>query len=144
MKSKLVILTCAALVLTLGLIGCATTKQSSIDVSCNEITKQNHISKELQVVAGDSFTVILCSNPTTGFQWEENAQISNPGVVKQVDQNFISPQSDPPPPPGTAGQHVWTFKATEKGASTIFMEYSRPWDGGEKKAWTFNLTLTVK
>jgi len=24
------------------------------------------------------------------------------------------------------------------------MEYGRPWEGGEKGVWTFNLTVTVK
>jgi len=24
------------------------------------------------------------------------------------------------------------------------MEYSRPWEGGEKGVWTFNLSVTVK
>ncbi|MFC1983316.1 protease inhibitor I42 family protein, partial [Chloroflexota bacterium] len=62
----------------------------------------------------------------------------------QVQHEFIGQESEPPPPPGTPGQEVWTFKALKKGTTTVFMEYSRPWEGGEKGEWTFNLTVTVK
>jgi inhibitor of cysteine peptidase len=56
----------------------------------------------------------------------------------------VSPEeNETPPPPGTAGQEVWTFKAFKTGKSTISIEYSRPWEGGEKAAWTFVLTVLV-
>jgi len=142
MKSKLV-LVCAVTALLLGLFACSP-KQASVEVSCDDFTKSQNISKEVQVPVGDSFTVTLCSNPTTGFQWSESAQISDGTVLKQTDHKFISPQSEPPPPPGTPGQEVWTFQALKKGETTVSMEYSRPWEGGEKGEWTFVLTVVVK
>jgi len=45
---------------------------------------------------------------------------------------------------GAPGEEVWTFKALKKGTSTIALEYSRPWEGGEKGEWTLNLTVIVK
>ena len=114
------------------------------EISCDDFTTNNHIAKQVDVNDGDTFTVILCSNPSTGFQWVEEAQISDPATVKQTGHNFISPESDPPPPPGTPGQEIWTFEALEKGTATISMEYSRPWEGGEKGEWTFELTVSVK
>ena len=104
---------------------------------------QKHINKQIEIASGSSFEVTLCSNPTTGFQWEE-AQISNETVLKQVDRQFISPNSEPPPPPGTPGQEIWTFEAIQKGSSTVSIRYSRPWEGGEKGEWTFTLAVTVK
>ena len=101
------------------------------------------ISKEVEVPVGGSLTVALCSNPTTGFQWE-SPQITGQTVLEQVDHKFMSPESESPPPPGTPGQEIWTFKALEKGMSTISIDYSQPWTGGEKEAWTFILTVTVK
>ena len=32
-----------------------------------------HVSKEVEVAVGDSFTVTLCSNPSTGLRWAELA-----------------------------------------------------------------------
>ena len=45
---------------------------------------------------------------------------------------------------GTPGQEVWTFEALKKGSSTVSLEYDRPWEGGEKGEWTFELTVVVK
>jgi len=142
MKSK-IILTGAMTALLLCLFACSP-KQASVEVSCDDFTKSQNISKEVQVPVGDSFTVTLCSNPTTGFQWSESAQISDGTILKQTDHGFISPQSEPPPPPGTPGQEVWTFQALKKGEATVSMEYGRPWEGGEKGEWTFALTVVVK
>ncbi len=144
MKSKL-ILVCAVVAISLCLLACLpTSKQASVEVSCDDFMRQQHISEEVEVAVDGSLTVSLCSNPTTGFLWVESAQISDQTVLQQTDHRFVSPVSEPPPPPGTPGQQVWTFKALKKGTSTISMEYSRPWEGGEKGEWTFVLTVTVK
>ena len=141
----LLILTCALVIISLSLCACSpTTKQVSVD--CDDFTELKHISQEATVALGDTFTVTLCSNPTTGFQWSESAQISDQTKLQQTDHKFAPPEAkdDEPPPPGTGGQEVWTFKALKEGTSTISMEYSRPWEGGEKGEWKFNLTVTVK
>ena len=143
MKSKL-ILVCAMVAVSLFLFACLpASKQASIDFSCDDFMKDQHISQEVEVAVDGSLTVTLCSNPTTGFLWE-TAQISDQTVLEQVDHKFVSPESEPPPPPGTPGQEVWTFKALKEGESTISIAYSRPWEGGEKGAWTFTLTVVVK
>ena len=141
MKSKL-ILTCAVVAASLCLFAC-TPRQASVDVSCDEFYEQNHISKEVDVAVGDSFTVTLCSNPTTGFQWE-SAQISDQTVLQQTDHKFVPPPERPEPVEGEAGKEVWTFKALKKGTTEVSLEYSRPWEEGEKGEWTFVLTVTVK
>jgi len=112
-----------------------------VDVSCDDFYKQQHISKEVEVTVGDSFTATLCSNPTTGFLWSESAQISDLTILQQTDHKFVPPEGDVP---GAAGEEVWTFKALKRGTSEISMEYSRPWEGGEKGEWTFVLTVVAK
>ena len=116
----------------------------SVAVTCDDFMKVNHISQEVEISADGTLTVTLCSNPTTGFLWSESAQISDTTVLQQTDHQLIVPGPEPPPPPGTPSQEVWTLKALKKGTSTVSMEYSRPWEGGEKGAWTFVLTVTVK
>ena len=144
MKSKLM-LTCIMVAISLCLFACVPTpKQVSVDVSCGDFMKLQHISQEVEVAADGSLTITLCSNPTTGFLWVESAQISDQTVLQQTDHKLVVPGPEPPPPPGTPGTQVWTFKALKKGESTISMEYSRPWEGGEKGEWTFVLTVVVK
>ena len=96
-----------------------TTEQASIEVSCDDFMQQKHISQETEVNVGDSFKVVLCSNPSTGFQWSETASIGDTTVLKQTEHAFVTPEQEPPPPPGTPGQEVWTFEALGEGTVTI-------------------------
>ena len=132
-------------VCTSSLLGCTiASKQTSIEISRDDFAKHPHVNNEIQVAVGSTITVTLCSNPTTGFQWME-AQISDQTVLEETSHEFIPPsEADGPPPPGSAGKDVLTFKALKKGTGTISVEYSRPWEGGEKGEWTFRLDVTVK
>lgn len=137
-------LICTVAILTAFLFGCTVaSERASVNLTCDDFTSQNHILGELSVKTGDSFTVTLCSNPTTGFQWE-SAVISDQSILTETSHQYVSPESEPPPPPGTPGQDVWTFQALKKGTSTISIAYSRPWEGGEKGVWTFTTVVTVK
>jgi len=143
MKTRLILMGSLA-VISLCLFGCSPVpKQVSVEASCDDFYEHQAISQEVQVSVDGSLTVTLCSNPTTGFQWE-SASISDQTVLQEVDHKFVSPESELPPPLGTPSQEVWTFQALKKGTSTISMEYSRPWEGGEKAEWTFVLTVVVK
>lgn len=116
-----------------------------IDVDCENFYESHHLAKDIKVAVGDEFTMSLCSNPTTGFQWPEKADISDQGVVEQVDHVFLAPsEKDQPPPLGTPGKELWTFIALKQGESTISIEYSQPWEGGEKATWTFVLKVVVE
>jgi len=145
MKAKL-ILTCAMVAISLCLFACSPApKQVSVEASCDDFIKlppeERVISKEVEVAVDGSLRVTLCSNPSTGFQWE-SVKITDQTVLEQVDHEFIPPEAKDVE--GAAGKEVWTFKALKKGTSTISIDYSRPWEGGEKAAWKFALTVVVK
>ncbi|MFC1967640.1 protease inhibitor I42 family protein [Chloroflexota bacterium] len=141
-KSILVLATIAVSIL---LVACAPPDQKAwVEVSIEEFNNNQHITQMLEVQAGETFEVKLGSNPTTGFQWSEEAQISDTAITIQESHEFIGPESEPPPPPGTPGQEVWTFKALKKGSGTIYLEYSRPWEGGEQGEWTCTVNVVVK
>ena len=133
MKSKLVLI-CVILAISLCLFACSSAPKSvSVDAS--------YSGKTVEVGIDGSVVVTLESNSSTGFSWELT-KISDETVLKQVDQKYEGHGAGAPP--GAGGQEVWTFKALKKGTSSISMEYSRPWEGGEKAAETFNLTVVVK
>jgi hypothetical protein len=46
--------------------------------------------------------------------------------------------------PGAAGRQVWVLQATGPGTATVSTTYGRPWEGGEKDAWTFTANVTVQ
>ena len=141
MKLKLIMVSLMVFV-ALSLLACApASKEVSLEVPIDEFMSQKHISQQIEVTAGESIKVTLGSNPTTGFQWEQPV-ISDEAVIEQEGQSeFVPPQEQIP---GAGGKEIWTFKALKAGNTTVSMEYSRPWEGGEKAEWTFNLTVTVR
>jgi len=149
-KSKWIIAITLLSLFSIIFVACASPAQPQpslqvwVEKDCDEFYNNNHISDTIEVNAGDRLTVVLCSNPTTGFQWSEEARVSDSSILKQEVHEFVGRQSAPPPPRGTPGLEAWTFQTLKPGKSTIFVEYSRPWEGGEKGEWTFTLEATVK
>jgi inhibitor of cysteine peptidase len=116
----------------------------TIEISIDDFTAQNHISRDVELIRPGSLIVSLGSNPTTGFQWGE-AEISAPKVIEQQSHNFVEPQSSGKEAVvGAPGKDVWVFDSLEAGTATIKMSYSRPWEGGEKDVWTLTINVTVK
>ena len=109
--------------------------------TCNRFASQPHITDEIKLTVGKGVTLMLCSNQSTGFQWVEEAQISDPGVVAQIGHEYTAPVGDKP---GAAGTEKFIFAGLKSGTSTVSMEYGQPWEGGEKAAWTCVLTVVVK
>lgn len=141
MKAK-IILVCIVATISLCLFACSPAPaQVSLEATCDDFGNQQHMSKEVEVSVDGSLTVTLCSNATTGYEWSETAQISDQTILQQTDHKFVPPESELV---GAPGQEVWTFKALRKGESTISMEYSQPWEGGEKAGWTFKVDVVVK
>ena len=132
MKSKWLIMglvTTALLVLT----ACSTSaKQVSADDSSS--------GKQIDIAIGGTLTVTLDSNQTTGFSWELK-EIGDTNILQKMDSKYVAPTSNMV---GAGGKEVWNFKALKAGTTTLSMEYSQPWAGGQKDAKSFNLTVVVK
>ena len=103
----------------------------------------SYAGQEVEVAVGESLVLALESNRTTGFQWAlvEN---SDQTTLQHAGHKYVPYENTDPPLPGVGGKELWTFKALKKGKSTISMEYSQPWEGGEKAAETFVMTVLVR
>ncbi len=112
-----------------------------IELGYEDFEGQPHYSGSVEIGIGGKLTVVLYSNGSTGFSWSESAQISDQSVLQQTSHTFLPPESDRT---GAGGKEVWTLKALRPSMSTLYLEYGRPWEGGEKKVWTFNLTVLVE
>ena len=116
-----------------------TSHDFNVEISCDEFGENNHRSGEFEVEVGDKIRMKLCSDPTTGFQWDYEMTVEN--VLKEEDHDFEEPEGDIP---GAAGKEIWTFEAVETGTTEVQMEYSQPSEGGVKSKWTYNVTVTVE
>jgi predicted secreted protein len=116
-----------------------TSHDFNVEITCDEFGENNHRSGEFEVEVGDKIRMKLCSDPTTGFQWDYEMIVEN--VLKEEDHDFEEPEGDIP---GAAGIEIWTFEAVETGTTEVQMEYSQPLEGGVKSKWTYNVTVTVE
>jgi inhibitor of cysteine peptidase len=107
MKTRLIFVSLMAVVL-LGLVACASTKLLLVDSSSS--------GKEVTMAVGDTLTITLDSNVTTGYSWTEYCDIDDAAVIQQIDHIYQSPAA---PMPGAGGKEVWTFKALKEGKSRI-------------------------
>jgi inhibitor of cysteine peptidase len=115
-------------------------KAVSVEISQDNMNSQTDIRKSVEVNIIQSLVVSLPANPSTGFSWTE-AKVSDTSVITQSDRKEVAAASGMP---GASGTTIWTFKPAKAGQTTITMDYSRPWEGGEKGVKTFTLSVVVK
>ena len=132
MKSKWLLMGLVATVL-LVLTACSSLPNQ---VSADESSS----GKQVEIAVGGSLTVTLESNATTGYSWELK-EIGDTSILQKTDNKYVAPTSGLI---GAGGKEVWNFKALKAGKTTLSMEYSQPWAGGQKDAKIFNLTVVVK
>ncbi|UCD08550.1 MAG: protease inhibitor I42 family protein [Dehalococcoidales bacterium] len=140
MKLKLLsLMLIIALILTLP--SCiVTSRETHVSISCDQFRDNPTGSRnEFTIKVGDKVYAELCSNPTTGFKW--SYEMSGDPSVKEEDYDFIESENDLT---GSPSIEKWTFEGVEKGTARIMMEYSQPWDGGIKKEWIYQITITVE
>lgn len=118
------------------------TGYSDIAIPIGAFPDQPYIDVVMSTVVGGELTVTLGSNPTTGYQWSEEAEIRDETVVQQISHEFMGPGIGEPP--GTSGEDVWIFKALRRGTTIISMEYSRPWIEAEMGLWTVTITVHIE
>ncbi|MBA7665140.1 hypothetical protein ES703_73207 [subsurface metagenome] len=111
-----------------------------MNIPIEQFQSQPHVDVVMSTVLGAELTITLGSNPTTGYQWSEDAEISDKNIVEQISHVFVGPGIDEPP--GTSGEEVWVFKALKRGTTTILLDYSRSWTGAG--LWAVTITATIK
>ena len=88
----------------------------------------------IDVQAGETFVIVLDTNPSTGYHWEVLGELIG---AEFVSRDYIA---DEPVMPGSGGVDVWTFKALSAGeAQVTFGNY--PPSGEAEQTVTFNISV---
>jgi predicted secreted protein len=95
----------------------------------------------IQAQAGREFTIVLESNPTTGYHWDIVGELDG-AVVEFVSQEYQSTSA--PGLVGGGGLDVWTFKAVGAGEATITLGHFPPSNDPVDPAETQTFTVNVK
>jgi len=132
-----------ALICAFALAACSGTQGSApLGATCDQFQATSSIEQSASRAVGSEVTVVLCSNPSTGFSWEE-PQVGDATVISLVNHVYRAPDSASLPVVGAAGGEVITLRTLAAGTTTVSTRYSQPWTGGTKGEWTYKLTVTV-
>ena len=93
------------------------------------------------------FTIILKSNPTTGFSWKIATIDSS--MFTNLGHQYIAPNTKVM---GAPGYEVWKFKAiyptthafAVNQVGHVVMEYKRPWTKDKKETTVYHFTVVMK
>jgi inhibitor of cysteine peptidase len=91
--------------------------------------------------AGQSFTVALGGNGTTGYQW--SAAIADLAVLTQSGEPGFQPANTSPGIVGSGGLYTFRFQALQAGTTTLVLNYARSWEHGVPPLRSVNFTVVV-
>ena len=126
----------------------AMTVGMSVLCYCSLFTGQRHYDltdkdsgRTLHLDRGDTFTVQLVSNPTTGYQWQFGTPPYDETVMILRGDKYIRPQEQLA---GAPGKRSLSFLAEGSGRTGLRLIYVRPWEKNRPPAKEFNLMVIVK
>ena len=76
----------------------------------------------ITVKAGETFELVVPSNPSTGYDWDIIPELDET-LVQFVSQEYLPEQ---PVKPGSGGVDVWTFRGINPGDTTVVLGYYPP------------------
>ena len=95
----------------------------------------------IEVDAEEEFSIVLESNPTTGYRWDLTGEL-NQNVVEFVKNDYTS--TSDPNLIGGGGLDVWTFKAVNTGQVQITLGYYPPSNDPVDPQQTTTFTVVVR
>lgn len=101
--------------------------------------KYSKNSNIIKVKAGNSFTITLNSNPTTGYRWKIAGPVDE-RLIKLLSSGYIAPETGLA---GAPGKQEWVFKAITRGKVIIPFDYTRPWEKDAQPAETDNFFIII-
>lgn len=121
------------LIVTLMLTGCAASTTTptpalpptdEIETTLPEPTDPTQL---ITVRSGETFDIVLPSNPSTGYHWDILPELDT-NLVAFVQKDYLAEQ---PVAPGSGGMDVWTFRAVNPGETTVVLGNYPPGDTTE-------------
>lgn len=97
--------------------------------------------KTVHLYRGDVLQVTLSENPSTGYAWRI-VKRSARAVLRPLSDRFIPPRQTNPPTVGTPGRHVYRWRASGRGRTSLRLQLFPP-GANARPAQTFRLAIVV-
>jgi predicted secreted protein len=91
----------------------------------------------IEVTAGETFHIVIDSNPSTGYHWDFTGELDL-NVVEFISSDYTE---DEPVAPGSGGVDVWAFKAVAPGEAQITLGSYPPGATEAENTVTFNIVV---
>ncbi|HSC84294.1 MAG TPA: protease inhibitor I42 family protein [Pseudomonas sp.] len=122
---------------TLALLSaCSSQPPSSVSIEEKQLGKC-----PMELHSGQTLTITLPSNPTTGFRWV--VADAAPGVLRSLGPEVYTTPEDAGLV-GSAGQSTWRYQAYQPGQARLLMQYQRPWEVEVAPAKTIDCKISVR
>ncbi|HMF77970.1 MAG TPA: protease inhibitor I42 family protein [Bryobacteraceae bacterium] len=89
---------------------------------------------------GETISIVLPSNQTTGYSWNLTPSSASHGL-KRLGHKYQAPSTSLP---GAGGQDFWTFQAESTGDTNLLFQYTRPWEKNQHAAVNLNVIVRVE
>lgn len=122
------------LALVVLLAACAAPPPAPEEPAQSSIPALTDPTQPILVKAGETFFIVVESNPTTGYHWEIVGDLNG---VELVSREYTAGE---PVIPGSGGVEVWIFKAVSAGETTLVLGNYPP---GESTTAEQELQFTV-
>lgn len=95
--------------------------------------------RSVDVKLGDTISIMLEANPSTGYTWELAPDVST--TLRMSGQPTYT--ANGPVIPGSSGQMNFRFSAVTPGKTTLKLIYHRPWEKNVAPIQVFDLNVNV-
>lgn len=106
---------------------------------CSRGQEETNPDTPIEVEVNEKFTVVVASNPTTGYEWRMTEPLDE-SVVQFVETEY-RPQR--PVTTGSGGWDIWRFEAVARGETEITLGRYPPSGGDAAPIQTVTFTVIV-
>ena len=94
--------------------------------------------KTISANVNQEFVITLDSNPTTGYNWEEDYDV---GMLKLVESKYEPGKQAEEGMVGAGGTQYFRFQALKTGTTEITLTYKRSWEteSADQKVFTVDI-----
>lgn len=126
------------MVLAMSLTACGPAPKPPVPVEVSETDAGDSIRKK----PGETFTLELDSNPSTGYRWALDGK-EDATVVKKLSDEFVS-RPHPPGMVGVGGTERWKFQAVKPGKTALHFTYRRPFEKESEPARERTINVLIE
>jgi inhibitor of cysteine peptidase len=93
---------------------------------------------------GDTITVVVPGNPTTGYQWEAELSEEAAALLTLEGEPAYEPDATGETLVGSGGEYTFTFTAAAAGQAELMLKYWRSFEPDVAPIDTFTASITIE